>query len=217
MIETMNIEAAQRLQSRLERLEIFEAIVLAIVIIATAWSGYQAARWEGDEQLSYVHSTEVRVKASREESLGGEQRLLDQATFNTWLQAKASGHDKVSRIVATRFSPEFAAAFDAWIATDPLADGNDDAGPAAVTEYHNALTEDAARLDAEADDLLVHGEEARRVADDYVRITVFLATVLFLVAIGQRFRRHGVRVAMFAISVAIMSIAVFTVVTLPRV
>jgi hypothetical protein len=36
---------------RAETLEVFEAIVLAVVAVATAWSGYQAARWDGRQSL----------------------------------------------------------------------------------------------------------------------------------------------------------------------
>jgi hypothetical protein len=34
-------------QSRFEAIEIIEAVILALVAVATAWSGYQAARWAG--------------------------------------------------------------------------------------------------------------------------------------------------------------------------
>jgi hypothetical protein len=40
-----------------EILEVFEAIVLALVAVTTAWSGYQAARWDG----SRISSMGVRV------------------------------------------------------------------------------------------------------------------------------------------------------------
>src|SRR5438477_8885267 len=46
-----------------EVLEIVEAIVLALVAITTAWSGYQAARWEGRESQLYEQSTKLRVEA----------------------------------------------------------------------------------------------------------------------------------------------------------
>jgi hypothetical protein len=32
-------------QSRFEMIEILEAVILALVAVATAWSGYQAAQW----------------------------------------------------------------------------------------------------------------------------------------------------------------------------
>jgi hypothetical protein len=36
---------------RAELVEIAEVILLATVAVATAWSGYQAARWDGRESL----------------------------------------------------------------------------------------------------------------------------------------------------------------------
>src|SRR5438034_10467924 len=39
-------------QSRFEAIEIIEALILALVAVATAWSGYQAAQWAGN-----VHSS----------------------------------------------------------------------------------------------------------------------------------------------------------------
>jgi len=47
---------------RTERLEIFEAIVLALIAITTAWSGYQAARWDGQQNLLYGRASNLRVE-----------------------------------------------------------------------------------------------------------------------------------------------------------
>ena len=44
-------------------LEIVEAIVLAMVAIATAWSGYQSARWDGLQDELYAKSSRLRVEA----------------------------------------------------------------------------------------------------------------------------------------------------------
>ena len=40
-------ESGDTSQSRVEVLEIIEALILALVAVATAWSGYQAAKWAG--------------------------------------------------------------------------------------------------------------------------------------------------------------------------
>jgi hypothetical protein len=56
-----NIEFAQHLSEHKgssqslghEILEIAEAVVLAVVAIATAWSGYQAALWTGHQSELY--------------------------------------------------------------------------------------------------------------------------------------------------------------------
>jgi hypothetical protein len=37
-----------------ELIEIAEVVVLAIVAVATAWSGYQAAKWDGRQSAQYA-------------------------------------------------------------------------------------------------------------------------------------------------------------------
>ena len=67
-----NIEIAQHLGEHNESsqslgheiLEIAEAVVLAIVAIATAWSGYQAALWTGHQAELYGQASKLRI-ASR--------------------------------------------------------------------------------------------------------------------------------------------------------
>src|SRR5436305_10489754 len=100
MPEGVNVEVAQHLNEKgseesasrsLEILEILEAIILAFVTITTAWSGYQAARWDGKNALYYGESSKERAKANKLATLGGQQRLYDITTFNAWLQAKSLG------------------------------------------------------------------------------------------------------------------------------
>lgn len=62
----------------------------------------------------------------------------------------------------------------------------------------------------------MEGTEARETADRYVRLTVLFATVLFLVAISQRFTYRAVRFAATSLAGALMIIALIGVITLPR-
>jgi hypothetical protein len=41
------VRESDKSQARLEVIEIIEALILALVAVATAWSGYQAAAWAG--------------------------------------------------------------------------------------------------------------------------------------------------------------------------
>ena len=90
------IEEGQRLEAYLE---IFEALMLALVAIATAWSGYQGARRDGRSAESYAEATAHRVEADEAATLGGQQRLYEISTFNTWLQAKTMGSEKVAELL----------------------------------------------------------------------------------------------------------------------
>jgi hypothetical protein len=226
MAEEMNIEAAYGLSERSleekkrrrprEVSEIFEVIILAIVAVATAWSGYQAAKWDGREAFLYGESTRIRVDASEAATLGGQQRLQDISTFNTWIVAYSEGKKDIAHLYVDRFSPEYKVAFDAWLSTMPFTNPDAPAGPSYMPEYHNAQTEHAAELNRKASDTFDEGTEARDNAERYVRQTVLFATVLFLIAISQRFTYRAVRLTATAIAAAVMLIALVGVVALPR-
>jgi hypothetical protein len=59
--------------------------------------------------------------------------------------------------------------------------------------YEAPMVEKAAELDKEASHAFDLGVDYRATGERYVRITVVLAAVLFLIAIGQRFMVRGVR------------------------
>ena len=227
MPEEMNIEAAYALSERgghasekqrrrRELGEILEIVILAIVAVATAWSGYQAARWDGRQALLYGESTTMRIEADEAATLGGQQRLLDVSTFNTWIEARAQGQDQIADLYVERFSPEFRVAFDAWLRTRPFSNPDAPPGPSFMPEYHNEQIEHAAELNRQASEAFERGTEARETADRYVRLTVLLATVLFLVAVSQRFTYRAVRLTATMLAGGLLIFALFGVVTLPR-
>src|SRR5262249_12163381 len=88
-------ESGDTSQSRLEVIEIIEALILALVAVATAWSGYQAAQWAGKRAEEYAKANRLRVTAEGLATLAGQERIYDSATFNSWLAAKLDG--KVGR------------------------------------------------------------------------------------------------------------------------
>jgi hypothetical protein len=227
MPEEMNIEAAYALSERGAQVsgkqrrrreigEIVEVVILAIVAVATAWSGYQAARWDGRQAFLYHEATRIRVEAGLAATLGGQQRLLDVTTFITWIEARAQGQDRIADLYVERFSTEFRVAFDAWLQTRPFSSHDAPPGPSFMSEYHNQQIEHAAELNERATEASERGTEARETADRYVRLTVLFATVLFLVAISQRFTYRAVRLAATSLAGALMIFALIGVITLPR-
>jgi hypothetical protein len=227
--EGMNVEVAHKLsegsdtEESSERrhwsefAEILEVIVLALVAIATAWSGYQAARWDGRQAYLYGTASRMRIEADEALTLGGQQKLLDVTTFNTWVEAQRAGDEQLAALYVRRFSPEFEVAFDAWVATDPAHNPDAPPGPSFMPEYVNPGTEKGQKLNDEASATFDEGTEARENADRYVRQTVLLATVLFLVAIAQRFKYRVVRMTAGGIAVVVLIVAVSGIVTLPRI
>jgi hypothetical protein len=226
MPEGMNLEVAHKLseQEQADRakrrweevVEIVEVLVLAVAAIATAWSGYQAARGDGHQSVLYGQSSRDRFQADAAATLGGQQLSADASMFNAWLQARAAGNTRLEAAFVRRFSPEYRRAFEAWLKTDPFTDPAAPAGPGHMPQYRNPQLEQAERLNAQASATFDEGTEARETADRYVRVTVLFALVLFLVAVGQRFRVRGVRLGAMAVAFGLLGYGLYTVSTLPR-
>jgi hypothetical protein len=219
-----NIEIAHHLSehressspSRFEILEIVEAVVLAVVAIATAWSGYQAALWTGHQSELYGQASKLRVQAEGVETYANQERLYNASTVVEWLNAEARNDKKLANLFERRFLPEFRPAFEAWKKTDPLNNPDAPPGPQSMEGYRSAKAEEAAKLNGQAAEVFERGTEDRQYSDEYVRITVTLATVLLLMAISQRFKTAGVRVGLAVIAVLLLCVPVYQILTLPR-
>jgi hypothetical protein len=164
----------------------------------------------------YSDASVLRLEATAAASLGEQRLAADSAIFNTWLQAEAEGNRELQALLVRRLSPEYRAAFTAWLATDPFDDPDAPPGPGYMPEYHNPQIEKSHELNERAAEMEHEGTEARHTAEEYVRATVLFALVLFMVAIGQRFRLRGVRIATLVLALALFSYAFLDIATLPR-
>ena len=199
-----------------EVLEIIAAFVLAIVAVATAWSGYQAALWTGHQAELYGVASKLRIQAEAAATIANEERLYNASTVVEWLKAQAGGQDKLAGIFERRILPEFRPAFEAWKKTDPLHNPGAPAGPFFMGEFRSAKANEAARLNEQAAETFEKGDQARKHADDYVQVTVMLATVLLLMALSQRFRVHPVRVGLAVMAALLLCLPLYRILTLPR-
>jgi hypothetical protein len=188
-------EAHEPSRRRIETIEILEAILLAIVAIVTALSGYQAARWDGESAKEYATSSRLRVEATNASLTSNQQLIYNSSTFTAWLQAYDAKDGRLKTLLERRFLPNYKTAFDQWVKLAPWTAPGTPAGPRYMPGYTDPLAEDAALLNKEASHAFDLGVEYRATGEHYVRITVGLAAVLFLIAIGQRFKVRGVRYA----------------------
>jgi hypothetical protein len=225
MPEQMNVEVAHKLSEREqaarekrrweEVLEILEVLLLAAAAIATAWSGYQAAKGDGQQSVLYSDASVHRVQANTAATLGQQRLAADGAMFSAWLEARAANDAELQAMLVRRFSPEYRTAFAAWLETKPFTNPDAPPGPGYMPEYHNPQMEQAEQLNEQAATLEEAGTEARHTAEEYVRATVLFALVLFLVAVGQRFRLRGVRVATIAIAFGLLAYGLYDLASLP--
>jgi len=195
--------------------QIGEAVLLSLVTIAAAWSGYAAAKWGTESRIEFARSATLRNLASRADLAALSTRNFDASTFNAWFTAFTLDDPEKQAIATRRFRPEFKVAFDAWMATDPLHNPDAPPGPTYMPEYKLADQAKADALDREAEAASVAGDHAAVVGDEYVRITVFLAAVLFLVGIASTFRLLNVRYALIAVGAVLLILATALIVRQP--
>jgi hypothetical protein len=197
-------------------IEILEAVVLAIVAIATAWAGYQAAKWDAHSAEQYAVSMRTSIESQQIAGLAGQEKLYDNIAFNGWVGAQLLGKPEVSAFYERRFRPEYAVAFKAWMKLDPIHNPSAPAGPFLMKEYRSAHDEQAKELSEKAKVNFENGVSMRETGDKYVRITVYLAIVLLLTALSQRFKSRGPRVAVVAIAFLLLVVSGYWIAILPR-
>jgi hypothetical protein len=199
-----------------DRTEIVQVIVLALVAIATAWSGYQATQWGGRQAQLYGQASTTRFAADAASTRGGQIVVADSSMFTAWLQARAAGDRQLQAVLVRRFSPEYRTAFAAWLRTDPFTDPSAPPGPGYMPGFSQPDLEQSAALNDQASALFAEGTDARETANKYMRDTVVFATVLFLIAVAQRFKERRIRIGANTVALGLLAYSLFSVVILPR-
>ena len=196
-------------------LSIVEAVLLSLVAVLAAYSGYAAAKWSTESSVSLAKASAERAKANRADLEALQLRTLDSVSFNAWFTAFTAGNVRAERIAERRLRPGYRPAFDAWLATDPAHNPNAPPGPAYMPEYVISQEVDANAFDRQAEAQFSKGSEAGATGDKYVRDTVFLATVLFLVGISSHFPLRSARYGLIAVGALLLVFAVVQLLGLP--
>jgi hypothetical protein len=207
----MNEEA----RGRDRRLEIAAVVLLSLAALSTAWASYQAARWHSEQAKAQMTATASRVEASRAADLANGQTEVDVATFVQWVDAHVRNEIELEAFYEARFRAEFVPAFDAWIATDPFANADAPLTPFLLPEYELAATEDAERLEDEAEAAANEARQHIESADNYVLAVVLFAAALFFAAISTKLDILKARVILLALAWVIYLGAVAWIATFP--
>ncbi len=184
-----------------ERLLEFVAVsLLGLAALATAWSGYQASLWDGIQSSNYTQASGARTNAAQQRTEANQIRIADLTLFENHIDALLDGDDELADFYLQRFPPSFAAAYEAWMALDPLENPDAPASPLAMPEYQLAPDQEAEALELRADAFFADGQDANTYSDVYTLSTLLFAMVLFFAAISERFEVLPVRLTLLAIA-----------------
>jgi hypothetical protein len=188
-------------ESRRERaVSVTEAVLLSLVAVLAAFSGYASAE---------------RTRANRADLEGLQIRALDSVSFNAWFTAFTAANANAERLAERRLRLGYRPAFFAWLATDPAHNAKAPPGPSYMPQYVIPQEVAASALDTTADASFAKGSKAGATGDKYVRDTVFLATVLFLVGISGHFPLRQARYGLIVVGALILGFAVIQLLGLP--
>ena len=208
----VQLSRAQRFERWSETLS---AILLGLVTIATAWSGYQAARWGGEQSTLYTDALSLMIDSTRAATEANQLIQVDIALFISFINAYAADNEELATFYYERFRPEARPAVDAWLATEPRRNPEAPPGPFQMAEYRVSLAEQAVQLEEEAANLFEKGKTANEHSDDYVLNAVLLASVLFLAGIAPRFDWQPLVVVILVAAVILLVIGLYNLSTLP--
>jgi hypothetical protein len=173
--------------------EILATLLLALAAVATAWSSYQANRWNGEQAKASGRTNGIRIQATHAASLAEAQTQVDVATFIQWADADIENDKVRADFYRDRFRKEFRPAFTAWMATRPKENPGAPPTPFAMPEYRLAATAEAERLDqAAAESSAAVSANVQR-ATNYVLGVVLFAVALFFAGMSTKLQSPALR------------------------
>ncbi len=206
------MEATER---RRRRVEVLATIVLAVAVIATAWSTYQSTQWRGQQAADNSKASAARIQSSQAATRAGQLTQVDIATFTQWVNATVAGNTELATFYRQRFRPEFSPAFDAWLATDPLTNPSAPGTPFALPQYRVAEAAEAARLETLANARADAASVANERSDKYMLAVVLFATALFFAGMSTKLRALRQQEVLLALGVVILLGAAVFIATFP--
>jgi hypothetical protein len=200
---------------RRDWIEIAATVLLAFAAVATAWSSYQATRWNGEQAKTSGRVNKARIEAARASDLANAQQQVDVATFMQWVDSYARGETELVNFYRDRFREEFKPAFNAWIATKPLQSAGAPPTPFAMPQYRLAAEAEAARLDESAEELSAQVRRNIQRASNYVLGVVLFAVALFFAGMSTKLTAPRLRQTMLVVGYVIFVGTVIWIATSP--
>jgi hypothetical protein len=202
-------------QGRGDWAELGAALLLALATVATAWSGYQASRWNGEQAKAFSRASATRIESTRASARADAQTQVDVATFTQWVNAYAQEQTELADFYFARFRPEFEPAVQAWVATRPLRNPDAPLTPFAMPEYKVAARAEAAALEAEAEEWSARARANVQRATNYVLGVVLFASALFFAGMSSKLGTRRLQLTLLGLGVAVFALGVTWLATLP--
>jgi hypothetical protein len=198
-----------------ERLDVVATVLLALATVATAWSGYQASRWNAEQAKAASRATAARIESAKAASLADSQTQVDVATFTAWVDAFAQEQTELANFYFKRFRREFKPAVDVWVATRPRRNPDAPLTPFAMPQYRLQARTDSDTLAATAEAWAAKARTNVDRSTSYVLGVVLFAAVLFFAGMSTKLSTARLRRVLLGIGVSLFVAAAIWIATFP--
>ena len=200
---------------RLARFELIATIVLALATVATAWSSYQASRWNAEQAKAAAGANALRIVSTKADAIANTETQIDVSTFTSWVDAHAHNDTRLASFYLAHARPEFEPALEAWIASRPLLNSRAARTPFVMPQYRLAARDEAQRADAQAAVLTARALRDVQRSTNYILCAVLFAAALFFAGMSARLTSTTMRRTLLAIGVLVFLATLTWLATFP--
>jgi hypothetical protein len=195
-------------------LEVVAVVLLGVATIGSAWCGYQASRWNSEENELARRGSDLQVEAARQFGLASQTISYDSNVVAQYAQAVVAGDQRLMTFYRdTLMRPAFLPILDKWQAQ------------IAAGQTPSNLLDDRTYIDAQlmtyndttqrSKQAAVESQEASSNSDDYVLTTLLLASALFFAGLTTSFRVRFARVVLLVAASLLVAYAAARLIDLP--
>jgi hypothetical protein len=183
--------------------ELVATVLLSVATVATAWSAYQANRWNGEATKATSRGNAARIESTRASGVVNRQVQIDVSLFTQFIDAFARQETELAEFYRARFRDEFKPAFEAWAATKPRTNPDAPLTPFELPQYRLAANEEAETLEATADEFAADARTNIQRSANYVLAVVLFASALFFAGMSTKLGTPRLRVVLLGLGCAL--------------
>src|SRR5438270_8790552 len=86
-------------------ISVIEAVILSLVAVLAAYSGFAAAKWSTKSSVSLARASSLRTKANAANTEAIVTRTLDSVSFNAWFSAFSVNNKRAELLAQKRLRP----------------------------------------------------------------------------------------------------------------
>jgi hypothetical protein len=195
-------------------IEVMAVLLLGVATIGSAWCGYQATRWNGEEGDLSRQASDLQVEAARQFGLATQTVSYDSSIVAQYAQAVSAGNEGLQAFIRKALvRPAFLPLLDEWRAQ--IAAGETPTNLLSNQEYLETQLGGYRATEVAAAAKTTASVDAGEKAEAYVLTTLLLASALFFAGVTTSFRVRFAQVLLLFGATLMIGYAASRLVDLP--